>query len=146
MTSGNEREANEQFDRNKLVKSKLGRILLIVLGSFFVAIGLIGIFLPVLPTTPFLLLAAWCYARSSARYYKWLTSNKWFGEYIRNYQEGKGIPMKIKIFAISFLWITILISVYFFIGNIYVRLILILIASVVTIHIITIPTFNKNKC
>jgi uncharacterized membrane protein YbaN (DUF454 family) len=145
MTSNDKQKADEHFDQKNLVKSKLGRKLLIAAGSFFVVIGLIGIFLPVLPTTPFLLLAAWCYARSSERYYKWLITNKWFGEYIRNYQEGKGIPLKIKVFAILFLWVTILISVYFFITNIYVRIILIVIASVVTIHIITFPTIKKKK-
>ncbi len=134
---------NEPFDQNKLANSKLGRKLLIAAGSFFVVIGLIGIFLPILPTTPFLLLAAWCYARSSERYYKWLINNKWFGDYIKNYQEGKGIPLKIKIFAISFLWITILISVYFFITNIYIRIILIAIAVGVTIHILSIRALKK---
>lgn len=143
MTTANKQKATEQFDQKKLVKTKLGRKLLIAAGSFFVVIGLIGIFLPVLPTTPFLLLAAWCYARSSERFYNWLITNKWFGNYIKNYQEGKGIPLKIKIFAILFLWITILISVYFFVTNVYVRIILIVIASVVTVHILTIRTSYK---
>ena len=61
------------------------RILLIIAGTFFVGIGIVGIFVPVLPTTPFLLLAAACYERSSQRFYSWLLNNKWFGNYIRNY-------------------------------------------------------------
>jgi len=145
MAPDNKQHTDEQFDQNKLVKSKIGRKILIVLGSLFVVIGLIGIFLPVLPTTPFLLLAAWCYARSSERFYNWLITNKWFGEYIRNYQEGRGIPLKVKILAILFLWATILISIYFFVTNIYIRIILIVIASAVTVHILMLPTFNKKN-
>lgn len=145
MKSSETKSVSEPFDHKNIVKNKFKRKLLIAAGTFFVVIGTIGIFLPVLPTTPFLLLAAWCYARSSERYYKWLISNKWFGDYIRNYQEGKGIPLKIKIFAISFLWITILVTVYFFVMNIYFRIILILIAIGVTIHILTIQTLKHRK-
>ena len=143
MTTNKKRVAKEPFDKKNLVKSKIMRKLLIAAGTFFVIVGIIGIFLPILPTTPFLLLAAWCFARSSERFYTWLISNKWFGEYIKNYQEGKGIPLKVKIFSISFLWITILISVYFFVTNIYFRIVLILIALGVTIHILTIRTLKK---
>jgi len=72
-----------------------------------VALAVLGLFLPVLPTTPFLLLAAVCYARSSERFYHWLMTNRWFGEYIRNYREGRGIPLKQKVLTISLLWVTI---------------------------------------
>ena len=75
------------------------RILWITLGSIFVAIGTIGIFVPGLPTTVFMLLAAACYVRSSERLYNWLIRNKTFGKYIKDYREGKGMPIKAKIFA-----------------------------------------------
>ena len=143
MKKQEKKGANEHFDQTTLVQSKLMRKLLIFAGTFFVVIGIIGIFLPLLPTTPFLLLAAWCYARSSERFYNWLINNKWFGEYIKNYREGKGVPLKVKILSISFLWITILISVYFFVTNIYIRLILIAIAIAVTIHILSFPTIKR---
>jgi hypothetical protein len=94
-------------------KLKLVKALLLVAGTFSLALGAIGIFLPILPTTPFLLLSAACYLRSSERMHKWLLGNRWFGEYIRNYQEGKGIPMKTKILAMSFLWVAILYSALF---------------------------------
>jgi uncharacterized membrane protein YbaN (DUF454 family) len=97
-------------------------------------------FLPVLPTTPFLLLAAACFAKSSKRFYNWLLSNKWFGTYIKNYREGKGIPLKIKIMSMGFMWITILTTSIFFLENIYIRILLLVIAIVVTIHISTIKT------
>ena len=67
------------------------KIILISVGSLSVLLGILGIFLPLLPTTPFLLLAALCYSRSSERFYQWLVTNRWFGEYIRNYREGRGI-------------------------------------------------------
>jgi uncharacterized membrane protein YbaN (DUF454 family) len=77
------------------------RILWTVLGSFFVAIGGIGAIIPGLPTTLFLILAAACYIRSSQRLYDWLINNKTFGPYLRDYREGKGIPKRAKVLAVS---------------------------------------------
>lgn len=114
------------------------RILLISLGFIYVGLGFAGIFLPVLPTTPFLLLSAALFAKSSPRFYKWLLQNKWFGSYIHNYRNGKGIPFKSKVIAISFLWFTIFVSICFFITNNYVRIALIAIAMAVSIYLISI--------
>ena len=114
---------------------KLRRQLLIVAGTISVAIGILGIFVPILPTTPFLLLAAGCYMRSSERFYHWLINNRLFGAYIRNYIEGKGMPLKIKIFTISLLWITIGISAFIGTQNLVVRIVLLLVAIGVTLHI-----------
>lgn len=102
-------------------------------------------FLSVLPATPFLLLAAAFYARSSQRFYNWLMNNKWFGNYIKNYHEGRGVPLKFKIFTIALLWITILTSIYFIINNFWIEIILIIIAIGVTIHIITIKIYKQHK-
>ena len=124
--------------------NQLFRWILIIAGTIFLGFGVIGIFLPILPTTPFLLLSAACYARSSQRFYNWLMNNKWFGNYIKNYHEGRGIPLKFKIFTISLLWITILTSIYFVINNYWIEIILIIIAIGVTTHIITIKTY-KHK-
>jgi len=110
------------------------RRVLIAAGLLFVGLGILGIFLPLLPTTPFLLLAAACFARSSQKFYNWLLNNRWFGRYIRNYREGKGIPLRVKVMTISLLWVTILISAYF-VSIIYVRIFLILVAIGVTIHV-----------
>ena len=141
---GNEKDKiNKRGNQNDIVQNIVIRKLLIIAGTFFVVIGIIGIFLPILPTTPFLLLAAWCYARSSKRFYNWLINNKWFGKYIKNYQEGKGVPLKVKIVSIFFLWLTILLSAIFIIDNFYIRIILIFIAIGVTIHIITIRTLKQ---
>jgi len=111
---------------------------LIASGTFFVGLGIAGIFIPILPTTPFLLLAAALYARSSKRFYNWLINNKIFGRYIRNYREGKGVPVKLKIFTIALLWITILCSAIFAVDILWVRILLGLVAAGVTIHIIRI--------
>ncbi|MDP3025258.1 MAG: YbaN family protein [candidate division Zixibacteria bacterium] len=116
---------------------------LIITGTFFVGLGVLGIFLPLLPTTPFLLLAAVCYARSSKRFYNWLLNNKWFGNYIKNYRERKGVPLKVKVLSISFLWITIGYSVVFVVHIFLVRIILILIAMGVTTHILSIKTLKQ---
>ncbi|MPM05077.1 Inner membrane protein YbaN [bioreactor metagenome] len=119
---------------------KLLKAFLIVIGFIAVGLGILGMFLPILPTTPFLLLAAACFAKSSDKFYHWLLNNRWFGSYIKNYREGKGIPLKIKIMALSFLWSTILISIVFFLDNIHVQVLLFAIAAAVTIHISLIKT------
>ena len=128
-------------DERKLT-SNLSRWVLIIVGSFFAGLGILGIFLPLLPTTPFLLLAAACYIRSSERLYNWLLNNKWIGRYIKNYLEGKGIPLKSKVLSISALWITIGYSVFFVVNIFSVRVILILIAIGVTIHLLSIRTLK----
>jgi len=126
----------------KIIKKPL-RIILVISGTLFVVLGVLGIFLPLLPTTPFLLLAAVCYARSSRRFYNWLMTNRWFGNYIRNYRERKGIPLKIKMLAISTLWITITFSALFVIKLLMVRIVLFLIAAGVTWHIASVKTLKN---
>jgi len=115
---------------------KLRRQLLIVAGTISTAIGILGIFVPILPTTPFLLLAAACYIRSSERFYRWLINNRLFGTYVRNYIEGRGMPLRTKIFTIFLLWIAIGISVCIGTQNLVVRIVLVLVAIGVTLHII----------
>ncbi|MGD6933877.1 MAG: YbaN family protein [Candidatus Bathyarchaeia archaeon] len=133
-----------QTSDSKIKKRRGLRVLLMIAGTISLALGTVGLFLPILPTTPFLLVAAACYMRSSERMYNWLLKNRWFGEYLRNYQEGRGIPLKTKIFAISILWITILFSTFFFLSEILaMQIVLILIATVVSVHLIRLPTFKK---
>jgi len=123
---------------------ELKKNILIVCGTVSVGLGTIGIFVPLLPTTVFYLLAAYCYARSSQKFYNWLLNNRWIGEYIRNYREGRGIPLKQKIFSISLLWLTIGYSAWFVVSLWWVRLILLGIAIGVTIHLVTIKTYKPN--
>lgn len=123
---------------------ELVRILLVFCGTISVILGVLGMFLPILPTTPFLLLASICYGRSSKRFYNWLITNRWCGKYIRNYQEGRGISLKHKIFSITLLWLTIGYTVCFIISLLWVKLMLLAIAIGVTIHLVMIKTFKPE--
>ena len=88
------------------------RYALLAIGWLSVLLGVIGIFVPVLPTTPFLLLAAACFVRSSRRFYLWLVHHKHLGPWIRDYLEGNGIPLKGKVYAIGLMWASIGLSCY----------------------------------
>jgi uncharacterized membrane protein YbaN (DUF454 family) len=118
------------------------RILLIAGGFLFVGIGVLGMFLPLLPTTIFFLLAAWCFARSSEKFHNWLHHNKLFGKYLTNYSVNKGMTIRSKIFSISFLWLGILVSVIFATDIIYIRILLIAIAIGVSWHVLAIKTLK----
>ena len=125
--------------------SPLLRWILLLSGSAFVGLGVLGIFLPLLPTTVFFLLAAWCYARSSQTLYNWLHTNRLFGSYIRNYREGRGITLNSKVTSILVLWVGISYSIVEGTDNLLVRLILLAIAIGVTIHLLMIPTYKTPK-
>lgn len=122
----------------------LKRGLFIATGTICLGLGVVGIILPVLPTTPFLLLSAACYVRGSERMYRWLLNNKWFGKYIRNYREGKGIPLRGKVSALLLLWIAISCSALLLVKITIVQIILFAIAVGVSIYIIRLPTFRKS--
>jgi uncharacterized membrane protein YbaN (DUF454 family) len=121
------------------------RALLVILGTLSVALGILGMLLPVLPTTPFLLLAAACYARSSEKFYDWLITNRWFGSYIKNYREGRGIPRKQKALTLSFLWLTIGLTVTLGISQWWLRTILIATALGVTIYLLRVKTYKPES-
>nr|WP_162934954.1 YbaN family protein [Pseudomonas cavernae] len=88
------------------------RYALLAIGWLSVVLGVIGIFVPVLPTTPFLLLATACFARSSERFYHWLVEHPKLGPWIRDYLNGQGIPLKGKVYAIGLMWASIALSCY----------------------------------
>lgn len=124
--------------------SGLVKILLVAGGTFFVAVGVLALFLPLLPTTPFLLLAAACYARSSDRLYHWLLTNRWFGEYITNYRQGRGMSRKHKVIAIVLLWLAIGYAAGFAVSLWWVNLLLVCIAVGVTVYLIKMKTFEPE--
>jgi len=122
--------------------SKIYRCFLVVLGTISLALGILGIFLPLLPTTPFLLLAAALYFRGSEKFYNWLINHKILGEYIRNFRENRAIPLRVKIISVSLLWMTMLSSAYFFVPYWWAQLIMIIIAILVTKHILSFKTLK----
>ncbi|MEM2967792.1 MAG: YbaN family protein [Candidatus Bathyarchaeia archaeon] len=131
-------------------RNRVKRTIWFVAGTVCVALGAVGTVLPILPTTPFLLAAAACYCKSSERAYRWLLSNKWFGEYIRNYKEGRGIPKKTKIIALSVLWVTIGFSTVFALPRLLpemiilpMQLAMVAVAVAVSVHILKLPTFKR---
>lgn len=118
------------------------RYMLVVAGTVSLGFGIVGIFVPLLPTTPFLLLAAACYARGSRRHYDWLMSRPRLGEHIRRYREGRGVPLGTKLFTVGLLWATIGVSVVVAAESTAARIVLLLVAAGVTIHVMTRPTFR----
>ena len=120
------------------------KIVLIILGVVSLTLGIIGIFLPLLPTTPLLLLAAWCFVRSSERLYRWLVSNRYFGEYIRNFRENRAIPLHAKVVAVSMIWLTIGFCVVVILDKWLLRIMLLVVAVAVTWHILSYATLHKK--
>lgn len=120
---------------------KLLNYLCTILGFLCVGFAVLGIFLPVLPTTPWLLLAAWLFYKGNPKMRIWLLNNKYLGPYIDNYIKYRAIPLKSKIISISMLWITILFSVYF-VNPIWLKILLLCIAVGVTIHLLMIKTLK----
>jgi len=129
----------------KGISEKIKRIIFIVFGTLFLIIGAIGVLVPVLPTTPFLLLAAACYLRGSDRLHRWMINNSLFGEFIRNYMEGRGIRPGQKISTLIFLWLMIILSIFYVIDSFLLRTLVFLIAMAVSVHIILLPTRLRNE-
>ncbi len=129
----------------KGISEKIKRTIFTVFGTIFLIIGAIGVFIPILPTTPFLLLAAACYLRGSERLHRWLINNRVFGEFIRNYTEGRGIKQRQKVYTISFLWLMIIFSVIYVLKSSLFKILLLIIAMVVSIHIIMLPTIKQSN-
>ena len=132
--------------RVSIIKLKIGnyskiyrmKILLITLGSLSLVLGVIGIFIPLLPTTPLLLLSAWCYFRSSEKLYLKLINSKHLGTYIKNFRENKVIPIKTKIYIITLLWISLIYCIFFVAnGILWLQIILAIILIGVTLHILS---------
>lgn len=117
--------------------------LLIILGIFFVALGVLGIFLPVLPTTPFLLLALACFAKSSERLHDWLLSHKTFGPPIRQWQETRSIPRKVKLVALVTIFLSGIVTM-FTVESFNVKFILITVLIIPVVIILKIRTTESS--
>lgn len=113
------------------------RVVFFAAGGVSLATGIAGMFLPLLPTTCFLLLAAWCFSKSSPRAHHWMYHNRWFGAYLRDYRAGRGIPRRVKVGSLAVLWASIAFAVIFAVSAIWVRVLLVGIAAAVTAHVAT---------
>jgi uncharacterized membrane protein YbaN (DUF454 family) len=122
----------------------VARYLFIILGVIFLGLGVIGVFLPILPTTPFLLLTSFCFLRSSKRLYNWLINHRIFGLFIYNYLTYKAATRNTKIGTLIFLWVSLFIS-SLFISQISIKLLLLAVGIGVTIHIYSLKTLAQKR-
>ena len=113
-------------------------------GLIAVALGVIGIFLPVLPTVPFLLLAAACFTRSSERFYTWLLDHAHLGPIVQPYLDGEGLKRSTKFKAIGLIWVSIAISIYLLGDRAWLQVALVLIAFGVSIYLLRLPTLEAE--
>jgi len=119
------------------------KIIFIILGGISLVLGTLGIFLPLLPTTPFYLLTAWLYMRSSQKLYRKVMSNKYFGTIVRDFQEDKSISLKTKIIIVSMLWVSISLSSFLAVSVWWIRALLFAVAVGVTVHVLSFRTKRK---
>ena len=121
-----------------IINNKFLRFTILSLGFCATGLGVLGIFLPVLPTVPLLLLAAACFARSSERFHQWLLTHKRLGPMIKSYTSGQGIPLRAKLTAIGMLWLVIPISV-FIVRPLWLKYLLVIIAVSITLYLLSLP-------
>ncbi|HAX49284.1 MAG TPA: YbaN family protein [Ignavibacteria bacterium] len=137
-TQNNDLNAEIAVHRNPII-----RWTLFISGFILVGIGILGMFLPLLPTTIFFILAAWCFARSSEKFHHWLHTNRFFGKYLSNYRTKGGMTLGSKIFSISLLLAGIILSIIFATDNLYVKILLGAIGAGVAWHLLAIKTLKE---
>lgn len=122
----------------------MARLLLISMGWLSLGLACLGIVLPLLPTTPFLLVTAWCFAKSSPRFHEWLLYRSWFGGYIRHWQQHKGLPPGAKLKAVSFVLVTFALSLWF-VPLWWVRVLLLVILVVLLTFLMRLPVIEPSQ-
>ena len=110
-------------NRNQMVKSTVLRYLLLVIGFIFVAVGFIGVLVPGLPTTVLMIMAAWCFAKSSPRFERWVLQLPGIGKFVQDHRSGLGMPRKSKIIAITMMSLAVVLSIVFALNQISIRFI-----------------------
>ena len=137
---------SDKLPEFRQVKNPLLRWTLLVIGWLSVALGTLGIFLPVLPTTPFLLLAAGCFVRCSPRFYYWLIHHPRLGSYLLYYLDGKGMPFKAKVYTLLLMWTSLLLTAFVLLDRPEPRVLLPLIGLAVSVYILRMPNLEApNK-
>jgi len=127
------------------VSSQVVRCILMAVGIVCVGLGIAGVFVPLLPTTPFLLLAAACFVRSSDRLHRWLLTNRWVGGHIRNYMEHRATTLVTKVGSITMLWCALALAAALFTQSWVVRSLLFLIGVGVTAHLAALKTIRPES-
>ena len=125
-----------------MIVESIKKYVLIFIGSISLALGIIGVVIPVLPTTPFLLLSSFCYIHSSKGLYNWLINHKVFGEYIYNYITYRAVKRSTKIGALIFLWVSLMISMLI-VQSLHLRIFLLAVGIGVSIHLFTLKTLSN---
>ena len=121
------------------------KIVLTILGLLSLVLGVVGIFLPLLPTTPLLLLSAWCFIRSSTKLYDWLLSHPYLGKYIRNFREHRAIPLRVKILSVTMVWLTIGYCIVSIVSEyLWAQLLMFVLAVAVTWRILSYATLKEE--
>jgi uncharacterized membrane protein YbaN (DUF454 family) len=119
------------------------RTILMGAGFLFVALGIMGAFLPVMPSIPFFIFASICFSKSSEKFHNMLLNNRWVGPHIKNYHENNGITIKTKIFLIFFQWAGILITSMLLVHNLFSRILMVIIATAATVYILSLKTAKE---
>lgn len=121
------------------------KVILMTIGSISLVLGFIGVFLPVIPTTPFVLVSLACFMNTSEKMHHFVMTNKHLGPYARAYANGEGIPKRAKLKAVFLIWITIGFSVIFVLDKLPLRIMLLVIATIVSTYIFTRPTVEESN-
>jgi len=132
-------------DSPQVIRQPVVRYIVMGLGWASVILGFIGIFLPVLPTTPFLLLAAACFVRTSPRFYQWLVEHPRLGRYLVYYLDGKGMPVKAKVYTLLLMWTMLLLTAFVLVDRPMLHYLLPAIGVGVTIYILRLPTLRLPR-
>jgi uncharacterized protein len=119
--------------------SKTARILLAAVGFLSLLAGIVGIFIPIWPTTCFLLLSTACFSRSSDRLYRWMNTNSWFGGHVRQYRERGSIDGRVRILSLVSLWLSLLLSIALVKSSIWLLVALLAIGIAVSVHLLRLP-------
>ncbi len=125
-------------------KSKIVKFILYLSGFLFLGLGILGIFLPILPTTPFLLLAASVFMHTNRNIYVWMFNNRWFGKEFRSYVKNKSVSKTVKISSLLILIITMLYSIIFVVDELWIQILLIIILIAVSAHIFKLKTIDEE--
>ena len=124
-------------------KERATKLLLLILGFMSLALGALGVVVPILPTTPLLLLAAACFLRSSRRLYLWLLNNKFLGSYVRDYLVHRAVRKSVKVITLVLLWCTLAFSAWL-VNGAHLRLVLAIVGVAVSLHVLRLKTLRGN--